>query len=416
MKNKVTVEQTSAPNNQNTANFKFELQASRTDLSSQLVSEDSCARAGVFTTPHGRVETPVFMPVGTLASVKALDSRDLEQTHAQIVLANTYHLLLRPGMGHLTELGGVHNLMNWSGPVLTDSGGFQVFSLGAQTQQRGDSSQVKITEDGVWFKSHIDGTEYFLSPEEAVTVQRQIGADIMMAFDECTSDTADFGYAQQALQRTHRWAERCVTAWEAAGRQTWYGQYQALFGIVQGAMHPELRHQSAEFVTSLPFDGIAVGGETVGYNMKGTRDVMSWIEPLLPAEKPRYAMGLGRDPQNLIDAVLMGFDMFDCVAPTRLARNGALYAGQLEVDGGKVWFESELPKARLSIGTARFATDNQVILPGCDCYTCVSGYSRAYLHHLYRTQELSYYRLASIHNVRVMVRLAAQLRHLILTS
>ena len=360
-------------------------------------------------TPHGRVKTPIFMPVGTLATVKALDPQDIEQTQAQIILANTYHLYLRPGMERLVELGGVHQFMNWPGPILTDSGGFQVFSLGLGSKEtaKNGGQLAQITDEGVQFKSHLDGSAHFLTPEKSIEIQQQIGADIMMAFDECTPDKATAEYTRQALDRTHAWAERCVMAWEQAQRLSVYGQYQALFGIVQGAMHQSLRQESARFMSKLPFDGIAVGGETVGYNMAGTQELMGWIDQILPADKPRYAMGLGRDPQNLIDAVQAGFDMFDCVAPTRFARNGTLYYGHLK---SPTEFVSPFKNGRLQIGNAQFATDKHIIQENCDCYTCREGYSRAYLNHLFKTEELTYYRLASIHNVRFMVRLSEEIR------
>ncbi|HEX7017673.1 MAG TPA: tRNA guanosine(34) transglycosylase Tgt [Patescibacteria group bacterium] len=371
------------------------------------------ARAGYFETPHGRVETPIFMPVGTQATVKALDSQDVERAEAQIILGNTYHLYLRPGIERIQAAGGLHTFMKWEKPILTDSGGFQVFSLGEKAS-RGTLKPAKISEDGVEFTSHIDGSSHFFSPEKSIEIQRHLGADIIMAFDECTPDQADAKYTREALDRTHAWANRCYQYWEEKKRLNIYGRYQALFGIIQGAMHPALRQESAEFMTSLNFDGIAVGGETIGYNMPGTAEVMSWIEPLLPQDKPRYAMGLGRDPQDLIDAALMGFDMFDCVGPTRLARNGALYHGQLETAGERPTFVSAYPKGRLSIMKQEFATDQSVIQTDCDCYTCQAGYSRSYLHHLAKTQELLYYRLASIHNTRFMIRLSQDIRAWIL--
>jgi queuine tRNA-ribosyltransferase len=330
-------------------------------------------------------------------------------------LGNTYHLYLRPGLDRLQALGGLHQMMNWSHPILTDSGGFQVFSLGAQALEKGIQAKSKITDEGVEFTSHLDGSKHFFSPERAIQIQQTIGADIIMAFDECTPDTADFATARQAWQRTEQWAQRCVQAWEEKGRHSEYGRYQALFGIVQGALHQELRLESAQSLAKMPFDGMAVGGETVGYNMQGTAEVMGWIEHVLPPEKPRYAMGLGRDPQDLVEAVLMGFDMFDCVGPTRLARNGALYNGELDTSGDKPVFRSEFAKGRLAISRQEYATDTRVILEGCDCFTCQQGYSRAYLHHLAKTQELAYYRLATLHNVRLMIRLTEQLRHWILS-
>ena len=387
------------------------------------------ARAGEFVTPHGSVQTPVYMPVGTQATVKALDSQDVLATGAPIILGNTYHLYLRPGMETLEHLGGLHDFMKWDRPILTDSGGFQVFSLGKQMATKNHEellkqheagklpniqsfNLVKISDEGVEFRSHLDGKKHFFTPEKAIEIQRQIGADIIMAFDECTPDDADKKYTRAALDRTHRWAQQCYDYWEKQGRVSTYGHYQALFGIVQGALHQELRQASARAIARIGFDGLAVGGETIGYNMAGTVQVMEWIRSLLPEDKPRYAMGLGRDPQNLIDAVWAGFDMFDCVAPTRLARNGALYVGELQTNdrGERPVFSSPYPNGRLSIGTAACAQDEQVIQPGCDCTTCQAGYSRAYLHHLYKTKELTYYRLASIHNVRFMIRLCEQLR------
>jgi len=393
--------------------FSFELEKTRIDPAQQ-----HAARAGSITTAHGVIQTPIFMPVGTLATVKAIDTLDIQNIDAQIILGNTYHLYLKPGMEVLRQQGGMHGFMGWDKPILTDSGGYQVFSLGQQAIAKGSGALAEINDMGVSFRSHIDGSQHFFSPEAAIEIQRQIGADIIMAFDECTPDGADAAYAQQALDRTHRWAAQCVDYWELHQRQSTYNKYQALFGIVQGAMHPELRKQSARAITALPFDGIAVGGETVGYNMAGTTELMDWIEPLLPKDKPRYAMGLGRDPQDIIDAVLVGFDMFDCVGPTRLARNGALYVGELSHNSRIKLPEisTKKTKSRLNIKNAQFRTDSQVIQAGCDCYTCQAGYSRAYLHHLARNKEIAFYRLASIHNLRFMIRLAEQLRRWILKN
>lgn len=370
------------------------------------------ARAGQFTTAHGQVLTPIFMPVGTVGTVKALDNADLLTAQAQIILANTYHLYLKPGLEIMQKMGGLHRLMGWQKPILTDSGGFQVFSL--------KSTGRKITDQGVEFVSHLDGSHHFFTPEKVIQIQQAIGADIIMAFDECTPDTAEVDIVESALSRTHAWAPLCIDAWEKTQRQSQAGHYQALFGIIQGGLSPAHRVESAQFISSLPFDGIAVGGESIGYNMAKTVEIMDWIRPYLPARKPHYSMGLGLNPTDLIQAVWAGFDMFDCVAPTRLARNGGLYVGNLEaveseLAKGKppIW-RSELPKGRLNIGNSAFATDTSVIQPGCDCYTCTQGYSRAYLHHLYKAQELSYYRLASIHNVRQMVKLSQDLRDLIL--
>ncbi|MCB9813624.1 MAG: tRNA guanosine(34) transglycosylase Tgt [Pseudomonadales bacterium] len=398
-------------------------------------------RAGVIRTPRGEIKTPVFMPVGTLATVKALDTKDIEDTTAQIILANTYHLNLRPGMERLQALGGVHEFMGWNKPILTDSGGFQVFSLGRQQLHANSKKKegreksnkfktapkkqpkqvtrnldVKITEDGAHFVSHLNGGLHFFSPESSIEVQRQIGADIIMTFDECISDSESKEYIKKSIDRTHRWAQRCFNYWEKNKRKSVYGGYQALFGIIQGGMLKEMRQESAKFITNLDFDGIAVGGETTGYNMQGTKEMMGWIDKILPIDKPRYAMGVGRDPQDLLDAVSVGFDMFDCVGPTRLARNGAVYQGELVSEKGQPKFESEYKNGRLNISNQKFFTDKRVIQEGCDCYTCTKGYTRAYLNHLYRTKELTYYRLASIHNIRFMMRLTEKLRIMILNA
>lgn len=416
-------------------------------FSFDLVKKKGKMRAGVIHTQRGDILTPIFMPVGTLATVKSLDTKDIQDLEAQIILANTYHLYLRPGMEKLQKLGGVHKFMGWNKPMLTDSGGFQVFSLGRQQElgkegkpgsgkknqqkvQLGEKPKprqlgVKLSEEGAEFVSHLDGSRHFMRPEDSIQIQREIGADIIMAFDECVSDQEPKPYVEKSVACTHRWAKRCFEYWEKNNRTSEYGDYQALFGIIQGAMFKDLREESAKFITSLDFDGIACGGETVGYNMPGTKEMMGWIEDILPENKPRYAMGLGRDPQDIVDAVLAGFDMFDCVGPTRLARNGALYFGELNTKDGvadmqglpgvpEPFFDSPYKNGRLNIGNAQFATDESVIQPGCDCYTCKNGYSRAYLHHLYKTKELTFFRLASIHNVRFMVRLSQQVRQFIL--
>ena len=391
-------------------------------FSFQLQKNKGTMRAGVMTTPHGVIQTPIFMPVGTVGSVKALDSADVAAAEAQIILGNTYHLYLRPGMETMQSLGGLHAFMNWQKPILTDSGGFQVLSLGVARQQReqhdqahnSSSSGVRISDTGVEFRSHLDGSKHVFTPEVSMQIQREIGSDIAMTFDEALPDSKPKEYARRSLEKTHRWATQCYTYWEEHNRQTVYGMYQSLFGIVQGGLFEELRIESAKHMVSHAFDGFAVGGETVGYNLPGTRQVMSWIEPLLPYDKPRYAMGMGMNPVDLVEGVKMGFDMFDCVAPTRLARNGSLYVGTLEEQHGEPVFVSEFPNGRLSIGAVQYATDNQPLQQGCDCYTCTSGYTRGYLRHLYKSKELSYFRLASIHNVRFMIRLTEQLRTFIL--
>ncbi len=415
----------------------------QTKFSYRLLKQKLKARAGVMQTAHGEIETPIFMPVGTVGTVKSLDSKDISDLQAQIILGNTYHLYLRPGTEQLEQLGGLHGFMNWQKPILTDSGGFQVMSLGKNAPERSANQKKSLTnvsDDGVNFQSHLDGSSHFFTPERAIEIQRSIGADIIMAFDEALADSLPIAAATVSVNRTHQWAQQCYEYWEHHNRQSAYGYYQALFGIIQGGLFEELRKESAQIISEIPFDGIAVGGETVGYNMEGTATVMGWIEPSLPKDKPRYAMGLGRDPQDIVAAILMGFDMFDCVGPTRLARNGTLYFGELDFSGKAVSgefanshdSEAELPatdqasdavprfvspykNGRLQIGNKEFRTDSQVIQPGCGCYTCQSGYTRAYLHHLFRSQELSYYRLASIHNVYTMVQISRDMRAWILS-
>jgi len=375
-------------------------------FSFELTAERGYARTGVLVTPHGQVKTPIFMPVGTQGSVKALDMADLDRLHTEIILANTYHLFLRPGTTVIEQAGGIHKFINWPKPILTDSGGFQVFSLGAQAR----NNQVQISEAGVHFRAEDDGGSLFFDPERAIDIQRAIGADIIMTFDEAMPDNYSPQQARRSVERTHRWAKRCFEQWQGFGRKSDYGLYQALFGIIQGGLFKDLRQESARFITNLDFDGIAIGGETVGYNMAATQELMGWIRTLLPKNKPIYTMGLGRDPQNIIDAVLAGVDMFDCVGPTRLARNGAVYEGQLQIIKGLPQFVSKNKNGRINISNHQFVTDRRVLNPGCDCYTCSSGYTRAYLHHLYRTKELSYYRLASIHNLRTLHQIIDQLR------
>ncbi len=381
----------------------------------QLEAVKGRMRAGRLVTPHGEVKTPIFMPVGTLGTVKSLDNQDLESLEAQIILGNAYHLYLRPGLDVLKQTGGLHNFMGWQKPILTDSGGFQVFSL-AQASTSG-SSLVKVTDEGVEFRSHLDGSKHFFTPEKALENQFIIGADIAMIFDQCASDQASKTEIAQAVKRTYQWAKRAKIYWEEQGRVNVYGRYQALFGIVQGGKHLDLRRKALKQMLSLEFDGVAFGGETVGYDMEWSARLIKELGSLVPESLPRYAMGLGRDPANIVEAVKAGYDMFDCVGPTRLARNGTLFVGSLEISGqGQPKFISEFKKGRLNIGNQRFAYDQAPVDSSCDCYTCRSGYTRAYLHHLYKIRELSYYRLASIHNLRFMLRLTYLLRRMIVDN
>ena len=335
---------------------------------------DSRARLGRIDTPHGRIATPAFAPVGTQATVKALDPRDLRELGTELILSNTYHLYLRPGAEVIAEMGGLHRFMGWRGPILTDSGGFQVFSL---------AKWRKISDEGVLFRSHIDGSQHLFSPEMAVRVQEQLGADIIMCLDEC-AEPYDRAYNEQALTRTHAWAERCR---EAQTRDD-----QALFGIVQGGVFPDLRQESAEYLSGLDFPGYAIGGLSVGETKVQMHEMLDITVPLLPPGKPRYLMGVGA-PEDLAECVARGVDLFDCVLPTRLARNAALLTHH----------------GRVNLRNAGFSRDGAPIEEGCGCYTC-RHFSRAYLRHLFKAGELLAYRLATIHNVHFVLQLMRNIR------
>lgn len=337
------------------------------------------ARAGVLTTPHGVIETPVFMPVGTQATVKAVSPHELRELGAQIILSNTYHLYLRPGAELIEKFGGLHRFMAWDRPILTDSGGFQVFSL---------AHNRKIDDDGVTFKSHIDGSTHRFTPEMVMRVQEQLGADIIMVLDECTPYPSPHDYNQRAIARTHAWAQRCLRAHSRPD--------QALFAIVQGSTYPDLRQESARTLAALPFPGYAIGGLSVGEPKDEMHHMLEETMPLLPSHKPRYLMGVG-SPEDLLECVARGIDMFDCVLPTRVARNGAL----LTRDG------------RLAIKSLRYAGLDTPIEPDCDCYVC-QHFTLGYLRHLYKAEELLAYRLNSIHNLRFMARISAEMRAAIL--
>ncbi|MCL4395355.1 MAG: tRNA guanosine(34) transglycosylase Tgt [Chloroflexi bacterium] len=376
------------------------------------------ARAGVIHTAHGDIETPAFMAVATQASVKALTPQDLEALDAQLLIANTYHLALRPGTEQIAGLGGLHAFMSWAHPLMTDSGGFQVFSLGAairdgvgkiadifpdegsehsqdrKPQARSSGTPLcKIDDDGVTFRSHLDGAIMRLDPERSMQIQHQLGADFVVAFDECTSPLDTYEYTQEALYRTHRWAARCLEQHDRTRRD-----YQSLFGIVQGGAYRDLREESARVIGGLPFEGLAIGG-SLGKSKNEMRAILDWTVPLLPDGKPRHLLGIG-EIQDIVEGVARGIDLFDCAAPTRWARNGALIVSKAIAENAE---------QRINISNARYALDRAPIDPACDCYTC-KHFSRAYLHHLHRARELSYYRLASIHNLRFMMRFMRGLR------
>ena len=341
-------------------------------------SERSRARAGVMHTAHGPVETPVFMPVGTLGTVKALTPEDLTAAGAQIILGNTHHLYLRPGEEVIRRFDGLHRFMRWPGAILTDSGGFQVFSL---------AKLARITPEGVAFQSHIDGASHLLTPEKAVAIQQWLDADIMMCLDQCTAYPASREEVVRAAAITRDWARACRDAWERSGLS-----HQALFGIVQGGMHADLRQEAAEQLGELGFSGYALGGLSVGEPLERMLETAAAALPHLPAAKPKYIMGVGR-PEDLIDLVCLGADMFDCVLPTRNARNGQLFTN----------------RGTLTITNACYRLDTVPPDPECTCYTC-RNYSRAYLRHLFLARELLGYRLNTIHNVHFFVELMRRIR------
>ena len=340
------------------------------------IDKNSGARRGVVHTPHGDIQTPIFMPVGTLATVKAMSPEELRNdVKAQIILSNTYHLYLRPGHDIVKEAGGLHKFMNWDRPILTDSGGFQVFSL---------SGLRKITEEGVIFNSHLDGSKHIFTPEKVMEIEEALGADIIMAFDECCPYPSDYKYTKNSMERTTRWAARCKEAHTA--------ENQGLFGIIQGGFYKDLREQSAKDLISLDFPGYAIGGISVGEPKEEFIDILRYTTPLMPENKPRYLMGVGT-PDYLIEASLAGIDMCDCVLPTRLARHGTAMTS----------------KGKLVIRNQNFARDWNKLDDECDCYTC-KNYTRAYLRHLIKTNEILGMRLLSLHNLRFLTKLMERVR------
>lgn len=339
-------------------------------------SKDSMARLGKIKTPHGEIETPIFMPVGTIATVKAMTPEELKDIGSQIILSNTYHLYLKPGHELVKEAGGLHKFMNWDKPILTDSGGFQVFSLG---------DLRKIEEEGVEFRSHIDGSKHFISPEKSIEIQNALGSDIMMCFDECAPYPSKYDYVKHSMERTTRWAKRCKEY-----HKDW--DKQGLFGIVQGGMYKDLRKQSAEELIELDFPGYAVGGLSVGEPRDLMCDVLEHTTPFLPKDKPRYLMGVGT-PDYLFEAVIRGIDMADCVLPTRIGRNGTVLTS----------------RGKLVIKNAKYKKDFSPLDPECDCYAC-KNYSRAYIRHLFNVNEILGARLATTHNLYFLIKLMENIR------
>lgn len=343
-------------------------------------SKDTKARVGEIKTNHGIIKTPVFMPVGTRATVKTMTPEEVKDLGAQIILSNTYHLFLRPGPEIIEKAGGLHKFMNWHGPILTDSGGFQVFSL---------SANRKITEEGVTFRSHIDGSKQFLSPEVSIDVQNSLGSDIIMAFDECAPYPATYEYIEHSMSRTTRWAKRCKDHHKNTDNQ-------ALFGIVQGGMYKELRKKSAEDLVAMDFPGYAVGGLSVGEPKDIMVDILDYTTDFLPEDKPRYLMGVGT-PDYLFEAVEHGIDMADCVLPTRIARNGTAMTSV----------------GRVIAKNGKYKEDFTSLDENCDCYTC-KNYTKAYIRHLFNVNEILAYRLLSIHNIYFLTKLMENIRNAIL--
>jgi len=343
----------------------FDFKLTKKDLHSK-------ARLGKITTPHGQIATPVFMPVGTQATVKAMTPEELKDIGVEILLSNTYHLYLRPGHELIREMGGLHQFMHWDRPILTDSGGYQVFS---------HNELRKIKEEGVYFQSHLDGSKHFLSPEKVMEIQEALGADIIMCLDECTPYPATRDYTITSMELTHRWASRCKERLGQGARGGKGQEKQALFGIVQGGMFQDLRKQSAEEITKISFDGYAIGGLSVGEDKVLMYEMVDAAIPYLPDDKPRYLMGVGT-PEDLVEGVARGVDMFDCVMPTRNARNGTLFTKQ----------------GKLGIRNAQYANDHKPVEDDCGCYTC-RNYSRAYLRHLFVANEILAARLGTTHNL-----------------
>lgn len=347
----------------------------------RLIKKDSRtnARLGILETPHGIIETPVFMPVGTQATVKSMTPEELKEIGATIILSNTYHLYLRPGHKIIEKAGGLHKFMNWDRAILTDSGGFQVFSL---------NSLRKITEDGVEFRSHIDGSRHFFTPEKVIEIQNALGSDIMMSFDECAPYPADYDYVKKSMELTIKWAERGKRAHKNTEKQ-------ALFGIVQGGTYEDLRKECAQRLVDMDFPGYSIGGLSVGEPKNVMYDIVDLTTEYLPEDKPRYLMGVG-SPDDLIEGVIRGVDMFDCVLPTRIARNGTVFTS----------------KGKLIVRDAPYAEDFSPLDEECDCYTC-RNYSRAYIRHLFKANEILAARLATIHNLYFLIKLMERIREAI---
>ncbi|MEK7517487.1 MAG: tRNA guanosine(34) transglycosylase Tgt [Patescibacteria group bacterium] len=402
----------------------------------KIIAKDkkSGARAGRITTAHGIIDTPSFVAVGTRATVKGLTPNELKEAGVQVLFGNTYHLHLRPGEDMIKDFGGLGKFMAWDGPTMTDSGGFQVFSLGQASlssrtsfgisiggekilnqvqndtsrDQHGSNEQVrlvKITDDRVVFRSHIDGSLHEFTPEESIRIQKKLGADIILAFDECAAHPSTHKYTKEAMERTHRWAERCLEYHKKSPPTSRLRRgKQAIYGIIQGGIYKDLREESAKFISSLPFDGIAIGGVSVGESKRQMRDALDWVMPFLPEEKPRHLLGIG-EIDDIFDSIEKGVDTFDCVIPTRMGRYGFVFVDPPE-GNRKNKFMTDIKKTV-------YSEDKKPLSKECKCYVC-QNFTRGYVHHLFRVQELLAYRLASYHNLYFINNLFRQIRDAIL--
>lgn len=367
------------------------------------------ARITEISTPHGKFITPVFMPVATRAGVNNMTPSELIAAKSQIILGgNTYHMVCAPGMRVIEKAGGMHEFMNWHGPMLTDSGGFQIFSLSKNQEL------CSITEQGAVFTLPDSNEKFLMTPEKSIATQKIIGADIIMAFDQCTEDCQTYENVEKIMHRTHRWLLQSKD-YHSKNPYSAYGNKQALFGIIQGGIYDDLRLKSTEFIKKCDLDGIAIGGESIGFDMQKTSEILKLLTPVLPKDKPRYTMGVGMSPQDLLDVAKYGIDMFDCVAPTRNARHGALYSGKILNEGSWLRFTSAYPNQRLLIKKAEFANDDRKIMADCDCYTC-NNFSRAYLHYLVKIKSNLFTALASIHNVHVLGTVCEKMRECIMEN
>ncbi|MEI6040134.1 MAG: tRNA guanosine(34) transglycosylase Tgt [Candidatus Berkelbacteria bacterium] len=365
-------------------------------------SKETLARAATLELAHAKIETPFFMPVGTNGSVKGISMEEIQALGYNLILGNTYHLYLKPGDELIDKMGKLRKYINWPGAILTDSGGYQVFSLGQNYESYGktaESSLSQVVKRGVWFRSHIDGSKHLFTPEKVIDIQRNLGSDIMMVLDECTEFPATHERAEKSMKGTHRWAKEASDYWgKLKAESEKLKEKQALFGIVQGSTFEDLREESAKYISSLDFDGIAVGGVSVGEGKDHMYQVMRWVGPLLPKDKPHYLMGIG-EPEDIIEAVKWGFDMFDCVLPTRLGRHGT------------VWTTADWQKfPKIDLRKSKFELDQTPIMENCGCPACSAGYTKAYLSHLIRSKEMLGMRLASLHNLWILAELMRKIR------